>query len=50
MQFFYIMGILWIISLIFACEKFVVAGAVADWYFDRLMHLGLIICCVGRCL
>jgi len=36
MQFFYIVGILWIISLIFACEKFVVAGAVADWYFNRL--------------
>jgi len=35
MQFFYIVGILWIISLIFACEKFVVAGAVADWYFTR---------------
>jgi len=26
---------LWIISLIFACEKLVVAGAVADWYFNR---------------
>jgi len=36
MQFFYIVGIFWIASLIFACEKFVVAGAVADWYFNRL--------------
>jgi len=36
MQFFYILGIMWIMPLIFACEKFVVAAAVAEWYFTRL--------------
>jgi Plasma-membrane choline transporter len=37
LQFFYLIGVIWIILIVFVCQHFVVAGAVADWYFKRLL-------------
>jgi len=35
LQYFYLIGVIWLILIIFVCQHFVVAGAIADWYFKR---------------
>eukprot|EP00056_Hartaetosiga_gracilis_P005755 m.88547 g.88547 ORF g.88547 m.88547 type:complete len:688 (-) comp12269_c2_seq1:238-2301(-) len=40
MQWYHIFGFLWIIQLFFAIQQFIVAGAVAQWYFKGSGKLG----------
>lgn len=35
MKWYYILGLLWIAQLVYACEQMVIAGAVSAWYFTR---------------